>query len=168
MHLILDSSSDLSKPNPLFRVFVSSDPARLEILIQRSHLILKLDDPSPQLIQIGPGRFHTGYLARGQGGLDDTILYSHDTVGRPRNILIVCNHDNGLAQFPVYLQQKIRDHLRVDTVEFACGLVGQEERGIVGECRRYSDSLLLSTAHLIRLMVSYVEEPYRIEKLLRP
>ena len=78
------------------------------------------------------------------------------------------NHDNSLAQFPVYLHQKVRDHLRVDTVEFARRLVGQEERRIVSERGRYSDSLLLSTAHLIRLMLSYVEEPYRVEKLLPP
>ena len=69
-----------------------------------------------------------------------------------------------VSHLPVDGSEEVEDLGGGGVVEFACGFVGEQERGLVGEGDRYGDALLLAAGQLFGGVVQPVSEANQIEK----
>src|SRR5438093_13573279 len=102
-------------------------------------------------------------------GFDDLAISDvEDAVSDGRNPSVVGDHDDGLLEISVQRLEQIQDFLARLRVEFARGLVREEQGRIVRQGNRDGDPLLLAAAHLVRPMARTVGEADEVEEFLRP
>ena len=81
------------------------------------------------------------------------IPHGDMAMGRRGDVQVVGDHDEGGAVALLDLREQLQDFRRVDAVEIAGGLVGEEHCGIVDEAARDSDALSLAGGELVGVLM---------------
>ncbi len=81
---------------------------------------------------------------------DPAILHTQNPPRRLRHAAVVRHDDEGRALLLVEIGQQRHDLVAGLGVEAAGGLVGQDQRGLIGQRARHGDPLALPAAELAR------------------
>ena len=110
------------------------------------------------------GRFGRGLLGL---GLDAAVAHAHDAIGGGRDVVVVRDHQDRLAA-RVQPAEQLEHLVAALGVERAGGLVGEQQRGLVGERPRDREPLALAARQHARRVLRLVGETEQVEQVARP
>ena len=85
-------------------------------------------------------------------------------MGESGHLGIVGHENKCCPGVAIAREQEFEDFLPVDRIEIACGLVGHDYRWLDDECSGESDSLLLTSGELDRVMIHAFAEADLVEQ----
>src|SRR5438874_2340588 len=97
-----------------------------------------------------------------------SLVQSDDTIHLPGDALVVRSHERRAAFAAHQIEELGEDNIRGVLVEVAGGLVGEDQRRLVGERAGHGDALLFAAGKLRRPMVEPLRQAEFAEQLLRP
>lgn len=92
---------------------------------------------------------------------DLAILHGENTPGALGHMAVMGYDNDGGALIAVQLSQQSHDLIARLRIQTPCGLVGQDERGLVGQGARHCHSLALAAAELAWHVVKTIRQPHQ-------
>lgn len=82
---------------------------------------------------------------RSRAAVDEAVFHVENVVATGGKFRVVADHQERVASGVREFGQEVEDFARVGLVEVACGFVGKDEDGVVGEGAGDGDALLFAT-----------------------
>src|SRR5260370_26754712 len=100
---------------------------------------------------------------------DDTPIPDTDRAIRLGcELHIVCSDQEGHAMLSVDVPNQVQDQGACFRIDFASGLICEDDGRLVDQCASKCNALLLATRHLALTVVSSAREPDFVERTERP